>query len=88
MIASIEPTLAAAAGGGLDISIWDIALRAWHGASAMSEAAVVHRRSRSGSSGRGRGLITMRIVISLSFGLEYGDGIEVHGTECREITGG
>src|SRR5580704_9109378 len=36
MIASIERTSAAAAG---------MALCAWHGASAMNEAAVVHRRS-------------------------------------------
>jgi hypothetical protein len=49
MIASIERTSAAAAGGAFDMSVWDMALCAWHGASAMSEAAVVHRKSRSGS---------------------------------------
>jgi hypothetical protein len=45
MIASIERTSAAAAGGAFDKSVWDMALCAWHGASAMSEAVVVHRRS-------------------------------------------
>jgi hypothetical protein len=45
MIASIERTSAAAAGGGLDVSAWDMALCAWHGGSAMSETAVVHRMS-------------------------------------------